>query len=105
MASSARMLLASLLIAALGACQGYSDDNVRTPGEFTDDVYVQAAVKTVLLRDPTVKGFDINVEVKRGEVTLYGPVTSKEARTRAVELARGIRGVTTVQDRLTLVEG
>ena len=105
MQTGLRVLLVLTLAGVLGACKGYTDDSVRTPGEFTDDVYVQAAVKTVLLRDSLVKGFDINVEVKRGEVTLYGPVTSKEARERAVELARGIRGVKAVQDRLTLVEG
>ena len=86
-------------------CQGYREDGNRTIGEFTDDVGIQASVKRVLIRDPEVNGLSLNVEVHRGEVTLYGRVPSTYARQKIVELTAGVRGVVKVNDKLTLVTG
>ncbi len=97
------LLLLILSIALLSGCQSYREGGSRTVGEFTDDVAVQSKVKTRLVRDDEINGMRINVEVKRGVVTLFGPIPSEYARTKAVNLIRDIRGVQEVQDRLTLV--
>ena len=91
------------LVMGLGGCQNYREDGSRTIGEFTDDVGIQANVKRVLVRDPEINGLRLNVEVRRGEVTLYGRVPSSYARKKIVELAAGVRGVVRVNDKLTLV--
>ena len=96
------ILLFSIVI--LAGCQSYREGGSRTVGELTDDVGVSTAVKTALVRHPEVNGFRINVDVKRGVVSLYGPVPSTYARQKVVEVVSGVRGVREVQDKLTIVE-
>ena len=101
------MFLLGALLVSLGAaagCQSYREGSARTVGEFTDDVGIQARVKLALLNDPEISGLRINTEVKRGVVSLYGRVGSQDLKQRALALAAGIKGVTRVEDRLTVVE-
>ena len=99
-------VIAAVLALTLGisGCQSYKASGSRTFGEFTDDVGIQSAVKTALIRDSEVKGLRINVDVRRGVVSLYGRVPSTEARERVMVLASQERGVKEVIDKLTLVE-
>ena len=102
-----RSLVVTLLIACLlpvAGCQTYKEGGGRTPGEITDDLGIQTAVKSALIRDAQIKGLAIDVDVSRSVVTLYGRVPSAQAREKAVALAAGVRGVVEVVDRLTLVE-
>ncbi|MEM7100792.1 MAG: BON domain-containing protein [Pseudomonadota bacterium] len=91
------------MILILSGCASYQAGGSRTIGEFTDDVGIQAAVKTALIRDDELNGLAINVEVKRSVVSLYGRIPSEYARTKALGLAAKVRGVQEVVDRLTLV--
>ena len=91
----------SLLI--VGGCQSYKDGGSRTVGEFTDDVAIQTKVKTRLISDPDVKGWPLNVDVHKGVVTLYGRAGSEALRRKALAIAGGVKGVTRVEDRLTIV--
>ena len=88
---------------AVTACSGYQAGGNRTVGEFTDDVGIQAAVKTALIRDKELNGLAINVEVRRSVVSLYGRIPSEYARKKALDHAKAVRGVQEVVDRLTLV--
>lgn len=100
-----KSVVLSLLIACLAAgCAGYRDDSARTIGEFTDDLGIQASVKTVLVRDDDINGLGINVEVSRSVVSLYGDVPSAAVRDKAIALAAGVRGVQKVEDHLTIVD-
>lgn len=92
-----------MLIAMLAACQSYRDGSSRTIGEFTDDMSVQAAVKTRLMNDKEINGLNINVEVVKGVVSLYGRIQTPTLRKKAVDIATRVRGVSRVEDRLTLV--
>ena len=94
----------ALLCLALGAgCQSYRDGKSRTVGQFTDDSAIQFKVKTQLMADENVNGFRLNVEVKRGVVSLHGRVTSGEMRLRALEITGAVKGVASVVDRLEVV--
>lgn len=97
----ARILLVGVaaIMVALG-CQSYKDGQSRTVGEFTDDVAIQTRVKSKLVRAPEVNGLRMNVEVKKGVVTLYGRTDSPAMRNNAVEIAKSVKGVTSVVDRL-----
>ena len=97
-------VLCLLLVLSVSGCQGYRSDSSRTPGEFTDDVAIQTAVKTALVRAEGVGGRGINVEVRRSVVTLYGRVGSDAERNLALQTAREVGGVASVVDRLTLVK-
>ena len=91
-----------LLVCLVSACSGYQAGGNRTVGEFTDDVGIQAAVKTALIRDKELNGLAINVEVRRSVVSLYGRIPSEYARKKALDHAKAVRGVQEVVDRLTL---
>jgi len=93
---------AALLL--LTACQTYTQGSGRTVGEFMDDVGIQAAVKTALMRDKEVNGLAVDVDVNRSVVSLHGRVPSEYVRNKAVKLAREVRGVSRVDDRLTLID-
>jgi osmotically-inducible protein OsmY len=92
-----------LLISIVSACQSYTDGTSRTFGEWTDDVGIQASVKAVFLKDDEIKAMNINTEVRKGVVALYGRVPSEGARSKAIDLAGRVKGVKKVDDRLTLV--
>ena len=96
--------IVALVFGTLAGCQGYRTEGARTPGEFADDVAIQAAVKTALVRAEGVKGAGINVEVRQSVVTLFGRVGSEQERSLALTTARGVGGVASVVDRLTLVK-
>jgi hyperosmotically inducible periplasmic protein len=66
------------------------------------DPGITTAVKTKLAADDTVKAYKIDVDTKDAIVTLTGSVDNPEAKTRAVELARATKGVTSVVDQLTV---
>lgn len=93
----------TVVLVVLTGCQSYREGGSRTVGEFTDDVGIQTAVKTALIRDAEIKGLRINVDVRKGVVSLYGRVPSTYMRDKVVQVASQPRGVRQVVDRLTLV--
>jgi hyperosmotically inducible protein len=75
------------------------------PGDvFTTDPNITSQVKVKLLADPDVAGLRIDVDTRDRIVTLTGTVRTQAEKSRALELAREVEGVTRVTDRLT-VEG
>ena len=99
----AATLLISILLSMLVACQSYKDGSSRTIGEFTDDVGIQASIKTAFFNDDEINGMIINIEVRKGVVELYGRIPSETLRKKAVAMAGRVKGVAKVEDRLTLV--
>ena len=99
-----KYLVGILAVCTLFGCNSYRAEGSRTVGEFTDDVGISSRVKTALLRDEEVKGLRIDVDVRRSVVSLYGRVPSTYARNKAVNIAKGVRGVREVKDKLTLVD-
>ena len=66
------------------------------------DPGITTAVKTKLAADDTVKAYKIDVDTKDAVVTLTGTVDSADAKTKAVELARATKGVSSVVDQLSV---
>jgi osmotically-inducible protein OsmY len=67
----------------------------------TDDPTITARVKTVLINDRTLSS-TIDVQTSQGVVTLSGKVKSKDEESKAIELARAVRGVTDVRSKLEI---
>ena len=89
--------LATLMIAvSLAACA--STSTKEGTGEYLDDTVITAKVKASLINDPTVKASEINVETFKGEVQLSGFVADPADASKAVEIARGVKGVTSVKN-------
>jgi hyperosmotically inducible protein len=75
----------------------------ETPGRQADAA-LSEAVKNQLARDPQLGAAPIEVEVATGgQVALKGAAPTPAARERAAQLAMGVRGVTRVDNQLTVV--
>jgi osmotically-inducible protein OsmY len=92
-------LIAALMMSALG-CATQSDP--QKPGAYMDDSWLTTKVKTAILNEPSLKVLQINVETYKGEVQLSGFVDSAASRTKAVEVARAVEGVTSVKNNMQL---
>lgn len=100
------VLLASLVAVSAGSfvapTAGLAADTGEKVGRVIDDSVITGKVKAALVADSVTKAHQINVETMHGEVLLSGFVDSKEARSRAVELARTVEGVQSVKNKLEL---
>ena len=61
-----------------------------------------AEIKAALVKDPELSALQINVDTKGGTVTLNGTAPSDSAKTRAEEIAKGVKGVASVNNLLTV---
>jgi hypothetical protein len=68
----------------------------------SEDVIITASVAAGLLKDPDLSAMKIDVDTKNGKVSLYGPAPSETARTRATDIARAVKGVSGVDNKLTV---
>jgi osmotically-inducible protein OsmY len=64
------------------------------------DAAVAAAVKQALQADPVIGKVPIDVDSVNGYTRLMSDQTTKDDRTRALELAKKVDGVTQVEDRM-----
>jgi osmotically-inducible protein OsmY len=67
-------------------------------GEYVDDTVITSKVKAAILEEPGLKSAEIKVETFKGVVQLSGFVSSRASVNKAVEIARGVRGVKSVKD-------
>lgn len=66
-----------------------------------DDTWITTKVKADLLASSNVPGTEIKVETVNGVVTLSGTISSQAEKDKALKVARGIKGVKSV-DATTL---
>jgi len=71
-------------------------------GAVIDDSIITTKVKAALLADPDVKGTDINVETKKGEVMLSGFVGNQQQIDQAMKIAKAVEGVKKVDNKMTV---
>jgi len=88
-----KTIAAIVLCLGLGVAAGIA---IAAP----DDGVITAKVKSALVADRNVNGFDIGVETQRGEVRLSGSADSQEQIDRAVRIARQVEGVRGVDNRV-----
>ena len=88
----------TVLLAAAVAALTFSCASVRVP----DDDVIVARVKSALGRTVPASATNIKVTSDEGKVTLTGYVESPDAALRAVEAARSIEGVKTVETDLKI---
>jgi len=76
-----------------------------TVGTVVDDSVLTAKLKSALLVDPGVKGIDVKIETRKGEVQLSGFVDDQSQIDRAVTIARNMEGVRSVENKMSLKTG
>jgi hyperosmotically inducible protein len=67
------------------------------------DSWITSKTKIALFADDRVKGRQVHVGTKDGVVMLRGKVDSPEAKSAALEIAKGIEGVKNVKNELQVV--
>ena len=87
-----------MLIASFAACASTSKQ--ESTGEYVDDSVITTKVKALLAADDFLKSFQISVETFKGTVQLSGFVGSQKAVDKASEIARSVKGVTSVKNDL-----
>jgi hyperosmotically inducible protein len=95
---SAAFLALSLLTAVGCASTAKSEGT----GEYIDDTVITSKVKAAILGESTLKSAEINVETFKGIVQLSGFVSSQAAASKAVELARAVKGVSSVKNDMRI---
>ncbi len=89
------------LLAAGCAHNRDSDNTSRSAGTVVDDAGLTAKVKTAIAKDVGAgTAANVNVNTYKGEVQLSGFVDSQEKANQAAAAARGVSGVTYVQNSI-----
>ena len=73
----------------------------KDPVQMTDDT-ITDQVRLKLTSDPDVKGGALQVDVKQGVVTLSGAVEMPKQRDKAEKLARKVKGVKSVVNKIEI---
>jgi hyperosmotically inducible protein len=102
------LLSALLSLVLLGATGSAADAQPhrslsKSAAPVTDDT-ITDQVRLKLGGDPVLKGGALNVDVKMGVVTLSGTVAQEKQRTRAERLARKVKGVKQVIDKIAITK-
>lgn len=93
---------ATLFIGAMTLVACASTARTEGTGGYIDDTVITTKVKAAVLDDPNLKSAEINVETFKGRVQLSGFVSSQADINRAVKVARGVEGVTSVTNDMKL---
>ena len=88
----------SMILALLFSVGCASTDKREGTGEYIDDSVITTKVKAAIFNEPTLKSTEINVETFKGAVQLSGFVNSQSDINKAVEVARGVKGVQSVKN-------
>ncbi len=94
------VLLLAITLASVIGCS--STAKQEGTGEYFDDSVITTKVKAAIFNEPTLKSAEINVETFKGVVQLSGFVNSQSDINKAVEIAQGVKGVTSVKNAMRL---
>lgn len=94
------VLLAAVALTALAGCA--STTRHESTGQYIDDTAITTSVKAAIFNEPNLKSAEINVETFKGRVQLSGFVSSRDRADRAVVVAQGIKGVTSVANDMRI---
>lgn len=75
-------------------------DAGNTIAAAADDATITAAVSAGLAKDPDLSAIKIDVDTQAGKVTLRGPAPTPVAKERAEQIAKDVKGVSSVDNQL-----
>ncbi|MGA2180668.1 MAG: BON domain-containing protein [Verrucomicrobiota bacterium] len=91
-----------LLLGVTGCTTGSRYE--QSTGERIDDHGTSSRVRAALADDSQYKYDGVNVETFKGVVQLSGFVDTRDQKNRAGDLARKVKGVTDVENNITVKE-
>jgi|tagenome__1003787_1003787.scaffolds.fasta_scaffold18539158_1 hyperosmotically inducible protein len=90
----------SILLLGAAGCASENHRGVSETGAIASDSWITTEVKSKLVADKQVSGTAIHVKTYEGVVTLSGKAKSQEEANRAVEDAKSIKGVKSVENNI-----
>jgi len=93
-------LAASLVLVLASGCA--VSRGQETVGAYIDDTGITTLVKSRFFEDKDVAGSSISVETLNGTVMLSGFAKSALERNKAENIARGVKGVTSVRNEIAI---
>ena len=98
-----RLAAAVIASALLLPIAGYTADS---PKEFINDSVITTKIKTEMAKDKQVSAMKIVVQTDQsGVVKLSGTAKSQAEADKAVEIAKSVKGVTSVQNNIEIAQG
>ena len=74
-------------------------DKISTTAQ---DIAITSSISAALAKDPDLSAIRIDVDTKGGAVTLNGPAPTTAARDKATVLAKAVKGVMSVDNKLVV---
>jgi osmotically-inducible protein OsmY len=93
-----QVLLSAAALSFVLGCAGNA--HKESTGEYVDDSWITSKVKAAFVKDKTLKASEIKVETFKGAVALSGTVDQPGDVSHASDVARSIKGVTSVKNDL-----
>ena len=93
----ANFFFAVALASVLGCASTSTQEGT---GGYIDDSVITTKVKSAIFGESTLKSVEISVETFKGVVQLSGFVTSQADIQKTEELARNVKGVTSIKNNL-----
>jgi osmotically-inducible protein OsmY len=93
------LVLTILLASLLGSAGTATKEGT---GEYVDDTVITTKVKAAIFNEPSLKSAEVNVETFKGTEQLSGFVNSRADISKAVAVASGVAGVTSVKNDMRL---
>jgi hypothetical protein len=97
--SISAVFLAVALATTLGCASTATKEGT---GEYVDDTVITTKVKAAIFNEPSLKSSEINVETFKGAVQLSGFVKYQADINKAVSIASGVKGVSSVKNDMRL---
>lgn len=98
--NSISILFAAVVMTAAAGCA--STQKHESTGQYIDDAAITTSVKAAIFNEPGLKSAEINVETFKGRVQLSGFVSTPASAARAVQVAQGVNGVTSVANDMRI---
>jgi hyperosmotically inducible protein len=98
---AATCLIASALMLPIAGHAEDSDSDRSSPKAFVKDSVITSKIKAELAEEKMSSLMHIRVDTdKKGRVTLSGTTESQDASDKAVSIAQGVEGVTSVRNHI-----
>jgi len=93
-------ILTTGAVGTLTGCAG--NQNTRSTGQYIDDKTLGHHVRSALSNNSEYKFDEVNVDVYRGVCQLSGFVDTQAQKDKAGMIAKGVQGVTSVDNNITV---
>ena len=95
-----RLAIALVLAGSVAACEVF--EGRQTVTAYADDSTISNSIRARFIEDPMVHFGDVGVTTQNGNVRLTGRVNSERERQRAAQIARGVKGVRSVDNEIAV---